>query len=61
MIRSQSRVSRDPEGGRRVKGEYLDTDKIYRMERYKVVKFSVSGSKTCGILLKSPEQFRGVR
>ena len=35
-IRLQSRVSRDLEGGRRVEVGFLNTDKVYKMERDKV-------------------------
>ena len=58
-IRSQSRVFRDLARGRRVEVGFLDTDKIYRMKQDKVEKFSISGLKTCGILLKNHEQVKG--
>ena len=54
-IRLQSRVSWDPRRGRRVEIGFLDTDKVYRMERDKVEKCSTSGSKTSGVPLKNPE------
>ena len=33
----------------------MDSAKVNRMERDKVEKFSLSGSNTSGIILKSPE------
>ena len=47
-----------PEKGRRVEVGFLNifTDKVYMIKQDKVEKFSASGSKTCGILLKNPEQ-----
>ena len=60
-VRSQSRESRNPERGRRVKVGLLDTDKIHRMKRGKVEKFSAPGLKTFGIRLKNPEGVRGKR
>ena len=50
-IRSQSRVSRDAKRGRRMEVRFVDTDKVYRMERDKVEKFGASGSQTFGIPL----------
>ena len=52
-IRSQSSVSKVTNSGRRVEIGFLDTDKIYRMERDKVQKFRAPGSKTSGISLKN--------
>ena len=50
-IRSQSKVSRNPERGRRVEIEFLDTDNVCRIKQDKVQKFSTSGSKTSDIPL----------
>ena len=52
-IRWHSRVSRDPKRRRRVEVGFLDTDKVCRMERDKMERFSPSGLKTLGILLKN--------
>ena len=46
------RVTRDLHRRRRVEVGFLDTDKVYRMERDKVEKFSAFGSMTCP--LKNP-------
>ena len=57
-IRLQSRVSRDPEKGRQDEVGFLDSDKIHKMERDELEKFSASGSKTSGIQLINHEQVR---
>ena len=60
-IKTQSRESRNPERGRRVKIEFQDADKVDRMGLEKVKKFSAPGSKTASIPLKNPERVSGRR
>ena len=60
-IRSQSRVSRHSVEERRDMLRFLDADKIHRVKRDKVEKFSAPGSKTSGIPLQNPERVRGGR
>ena len=43
-ITLQRKISRDPERGRRVEVGFLDTDKVYRVKRDKVKKFSATSS-----------------
>ena len=37
---------------------FLDTDEIHRMKRDEMDKFSASGPKTSGILMKNPKRVR---
>ena len=58
-IRTQSRESRNPERGRRVKIGFLNADKVDRTGRKKVEWFSAPGTETSSIPLKNPERVRG--
>ena len=58
-IRPQSTASRKPERGRRVVVAFMNTDKVYRIDRGKLEKFSASDLKIFDIPLKNTERVRG--